>query len=116
MGADPTHSSELRRASRLTFDAALGLAGQRALQARLARLCRSHRSPSDRRTTGVSPHHTMTCTDVGGGVTDGEGSSVAAEWSGRTRTVALHPLSGWCGCVYKLGWLWPLTANGQACE
>ena len=86
----------------------LGLAGQRALQARLARLCRSHRSSSDRRTTGVSPHHTMTCTDVGGRVTDGAGSSVAAEWSDRARTVALQPLSGWCGCVYKPGWLWPL--------
>ena len=86
----------------------LGLAGQRALQARLARLCRSHRSPSDRRTTGVSPHHTMTCTDVGGRATDGAGSSVAAEWSDRARTVALQPLSGWCECVYKPGWLWPL--------
>ena len=86
----------------------LGLAGQRALQARLARLCRSHRSSSDRRTTGVSPHHTMTCTDVGGRVTDGAGSSVAVEWSDRARTVALQPLPGWCGCVYKPGWLWPL--------
>ena len=86
----------------------LGLAGQRALQARLARLCRSHRSPSDRRTTGVSPHHTMTCTDVGGRVTDGAGSSVAVEWSDRARTVTLRPLPGWCGCVYKPGWLWPL--------
>ena len=47
----------------------LGLAGQqRALQARLARLCRSRRSPSDRRRTGVSPHHTMTCTDGRGGL------------------------------------------------
>ena len=87
----------------------LGLAGQRALQAWLARLCRSHRSPSDdRRKTGVSPHHTMTCTDVGGRVTDGAGSSVAVEWSDRARTVTLQPLPGWCGCVYKPGWLWPL--------
>ena len=86
----------------------LGLAGQRVLQARLARLCRSHRSPSDRRTTGVSPYHTMTCTDVGGRVTDGAGSSVAAEWSDRARAVALQPLSGWRGCVYKPGWLRPL--------
>ena len=70
--------------------------------------CRSHRSPSDRRTTGVSPHHTMTCTDVGGRVTDGAGSSVAVEWSDRARTVTLQPLPGWCGCVYKPGWLWPL--------
>ena len=84
----------------------LGLAGQRALLARLARLSRSHRSPSDRRTTGVSPHHTMTCTDVGGRVVNGAGSSVAAEWSDRARTVALQPLSGWCECVYKPGWLW----------
>ena len=86
----------------------LGLAGQRALQARLARLCRSHRSPSDRRTKGVSPHHTMTCTDVGGRGTDGAGSSVAVEWSDRARTVNIRPLPGWCGCVYKPGWLWPL--------
>ena len=87
----------------------LGLAGQqRALQARLARLCRSHRSSSDRRTTGVSLHHTMTCTDVGKRVTDGAGSSVAAEWSDRARTVTLQSLPGWCGCVYKPGWLWPL--------
>ena len=86
----------------------LGLAGQRALQARFARLCRSHRSPSDRRTTGVSPHHTMTCTNVGGRVTDGAGSSVAVEWSDRARTVTLQPLSGWCGCVLRPGWLWLL--------
>ena len=69
------------------------------LQARLTRFCRSHRSPSDRRTTGVSPHHTMPCTDVGGRVTDGAGSSVAAEWSDRARAVALQPPSGWCGSV-----------------
>ena len=105
----------------------LGLAGQRSLlQARLARcLCRSHRSPSDRRTTGVSPHHTMTCTDVGGRATDGAGakgtffymieedslagSSVAIEWSDHARTVTLQPLPGWCGCVYKpAGRFWPL--------
>jgi len=87
----------------------LGLADQCALKARLARcLYRSYQSPSDRRTTGVSSHHTMTCTDVGGRVTDGAGSSVAVEWSDRARTVALQPLSGWCGCVYKPGWLWPL--------
>ena len=77
----------------------LGLAGQRALQARLARLCRSHRSSSDRRTTGVSPHHTMTFTDVGGRVTNGAGSSVASEWSDRARTVTLRLLPHWCGCV-----------------
>ena len=88
---------------------ALGMAaGQRPLQARLARLCRSHRSSSDRRTTGVPLHHTMTCTDLGGRATDGAGSSVAAERPDRARTVALQPLPGWCGCVYKPGWLWPL--------
>ena len=109
MRAGPTHSSELRRASWLTFDAPLGLAGQRPLQARFARLCRrSHRSSSDRRRTGVSPHHTMACTDVGGRVTDGAGSSVAVEWSDRARAVTLQPLPGWCCCVYKPGWLWPL--------
>ena len=74
------------------FRCGLGLAGQRALQAglqaRLARLCRSHRSSSDRRTTGVSPHRTTTCTDIGGRVTDGAVSSVAVEWSDRARTVA----------------------------
>ena len=87
----------------------LGLAGQRALQARLlARLCRSHRSPSDRRTTGVSPHHTMIRTYVRGRVTDGAGSSVAVERSDRAKTVTLRPLPGWCGCVYKPVWLWPL--------
>ena len=42
---------------------------------------------------------------VGGRVTDGVGSSVAAEWPDRARTVALQPLPGWCGCVYKPGWL-----------
>ena len=52
--------------------------------------------------------HTMTCTDVGGRVTDGAGSSVAVEWSDRARTVTVQPLSRWCGCVYKPGWLWPL--------
>ena len=93
----------------------LGLAGQRPLQARLARLCRrSHRSPSDRRKTGVSPHHTMICTDVGGRVADGAGSSVAAEWSNRARTVALQPPPGWCGCVCKPGWLWPLRMAKRA--
>ena len=84
----------------------LGLAGKRALQARLARLCRSHRSPSHRRTTTGVSRHTMTCTDVGGRVTDGAGSSLAADWSDRARTVALQSLPGWCGCVYKPGWLW----------
>ena len=74
----------------------LGLAGQRALQARLARVCRSHRSSSHRRTIGVSPHHTLACTDIGGRVMDCAGSSIAAEWPDRARTVALQPLPGWC--------------------
>ena len=45
------------------------------------RLPRSCRSPGDWR-TGVSPHHTMACGDVGvgGRVTDCAGSSVAVEW------------------------------------
>ena len=46
---------------------------------RLTRFCRSHRSPSGRRTKGASPHHTMTCTDVGGRATDCAGSSVAVD-------------------------------------
>ena len=92
----------------------LGLAGQRPLQARLARLCRSHRSPSDRRRPGVSPHHTITCTDAGGRVTDGAGSFVAAEGPDRARAVALRPRPGWCGCVYKPGWLWPLRMAKRA--
>ena len=33
---------------------------------------------------------------------------MAVEWSDRARTVALRPLPGWCDCVYKPGWLWPL--------
>ena len=95
------------------------LAGQRALQARLARLSLvslSHRSSSDRRTTGVSPHHTMTCTDVEGRVTDGAVSSVAVKCSDRAKTVTRQPLSGWCGCVYKPGWLWPLRMAKRASQ
>ena len=64
----------------------------------------------------MSPHHTMTCTDVGGRVTDGAGSSVAVEWSDRARTVTLQPLPGWCGCVYKPGWLWPLRMAKRVSE
>ena len=56
----------------------------------------------------MSPHRTMACTDLGGRVTDGAISSVAAKWSDRARTVILQLLPGWCGCVYKPGWLWPL--------
>ena len=40
-------------------------------------------------TPGVSPHHTMTCGDVGGRVTDGADSPVAAGWSDRARAMAL---------------------------
>ena len=78
--------------------------GSRACVARIDR-----RVTGDRRTTGVSPHRTIqTCTDFGGRATDGAGSSVAVEWSDRARTATLQLLPGWCGCVYKPGWLWPL--------
>ena len=78
--------------------------GSRACVARIDR-----RVAGEQQTTGVSPHRTITFTDVGGRVTDGAGSSIAAEWSDRARTVALQPpLPGWCGCVYKPGWFWPL--------
>ena len=43
------------------------------------RLPRSCRSPGNWR-TGVSPHRTLACGDVGGRATDCAGSSVAAEW------------------------------------
>ena len=56
------------------------------------------------------------CTDVGGRVTDGAGSSVAVEWSDHARTVTLQPLPGWCGCVYKPGWLWPLRMAKRVSE
>ena len=48
--ADPAHSSELRRASWLSFDEAFGLWGWlgNVHSRRDARLCRSNRSPSDR--------------------------------------------------------------------
>ena len=112
---DPTHSSELRRASWLTFDAAFGAGWPTCTPGAVrALVCRSYRSPNDRRTTGVSPHHTMTCTDVGGRVTDGAGSSVAVEWPDRARKVTLRPLPGWCDCVYKPGWLWPLRMEKRA--
>ena len=110
MRADPTHSSELRRASWLTFDAPLGLAGQRPLQARLARLCRSHRSPSDRRITGLSPHQTMTCTDVGGRVTDGAGSSVAVGLD----PPPCAPTNGRPGFPFWFSGCWRALAKGTA--
>ena len=65
----------------------------------------------------MSPYHTMTCTDVGGRVTDGVGSSVAAEWSDRAKTVALQPLPA-TGLVRLRvqTWVALTTANGLACE
>ena len=87
---------------------ALGLAGHCSLQARLALVSLASIAEWRVNTTSVSPHRTMTCTDDGGRVTDGAGSSVAAEWSNRASTVTFQPLPGWCGCVYKPWWLWPL--------
>ena len=72
------------------------------------RLSRSRRSPGDWR-TGVSPHHKMVCSDVGGRVTDCAGSSVAVEWPDPegedgapipVRRLRLN-LRNWV-------WLWPL--------
>ena len=69
---------------------------------------RSRRSPGDWR-TGVSPHHTMACGDVGGRVTDCECSSLAAEWPDPERAVAIRSQSdGCCACIHETGWLWPL--------
>ena len=49
----------------------------------------------------------MTCTDVGGRVTNGAGSSVAAEWPDRARPVTLQPLpryrAGAVACTNLLG-------------
>ena len=56
----------------------------------------------------------MTCTDVGGRVTDGAGSSVAAEWSDRARTVALNRYRA--DAVACANWVALATANGQARE
>ena len=76
-------------------------------------LPRSRRSPGDWR-TGVSPHYTMACGDVGGGITDCAGSSVPAEWSDPegddgapipVRRLRLRPRN----------WVAVATANGQAC-
>ena len=72
------------------------------------RLPRSRRSPGDWR-TGVSPHHTMACGDVGGGrVTDGACSSLAVEWPDPERAMAIRSQSDGCACVHETGWLWPL--------
>ena len=55
------------------------------------RLPRSRRSSGDWR-TGVFPHCTMmACGDVRGRVTDGAGSSVAAEWPDPSQAAALEP-------------------------
>ena len=72
-----------------------------------SRFCRSRRSPGDWR-TGVSTHHTMACSDVGGRVTDGACSSLAAEWPDPERAVAIRSQSDGCACVHETGWLWPL--------
>ena len=79
-----------------------------------ARLCRSHRSSSDRRTTGVSSHHTMTCTDVGGRVTDCAGSSVAVEWSDPEGDDGA-PIPARRLRLNLRNWVAVATANGQAC-
>ena len=71
------------------------------------RLPRSRRSSGDWR-TGVSPHHTIACGDVGGRVPDGACSSLAVEWPDPERAVAFRSQSGGCACVHETGWLWPL--------
>ena len=77
------------------------------------RLPRSRRSSGDWR-TGVSPHHTMACGDVGGRVTDCAGSSVAVEWpdpegdDGAPIPVRRLRLN-------LRNWVAVATANGQAC-
>jgi hypothetical protein len=76
-------------------------------------LPRSRRSPGDWR-TGVSPHHTMACGDVGGRVTDCEGSSVAVEWpdpeGGDGAPIPVRRLR-----LNLRNWVAVATANGQAC-
>ena len=78
-----------------------------------SRLRRSRRSPGDER-TGVSPHHTMACGDVGGRVTDCAGSSVAVEWSdpegGDDAPIPVRRLR-----LNLRNWVAVATANGQAC-
>ena len=78
------------------------------------RLPRSRRSPGDWR-TGVSPHHTMACGDVGGRVTDCAGSSVAAEWpdpeGGDGAPIPVRRLR-----LDLRNWVAVATANGQACS
>ena len=67
----------------------------------------------DRRVTGeqvcLRTTRWRACSDVGGGVTDGACSSLAAEWPDPERAVAIRrPQSDGCACVHETGWLWPL--------
>ena len=78
-----------------------------------SRFCRSRRSPGDWR-TGVSTHHTMASSDVGGRVTDGACSSLAVEWPDPERAVAIRSQSDCCACVHGTGWLCLATTNSQA--
>ena len=77
-----------------------------------SRLCRSRRSSGDWR-TGVSPHHTMACSDVGGRVTDGADSPAAAGSSDCAKATALQLLPGWRRLRLQT-WMALATANGQA--
>ena len=56
----------------------------------------------------------MACGDVRGRVTDGAGSSVAAEWPDPERPVAIRSQSGGCACVHETGWLSPLQMAKRA--
>ena len=79
-----------------------------------SRLCRSRRSPGDKRKRVSPHHHTMACGDVGGKVTDCAGSSVAAEWSdpegGDDAPIPARRLR-----LNLRNWVAVATANGQAC-
>ena len=77
------------------------------------RLPRSRRSSGDWR-TGVSPHHTMACGDVGGRVTDCAGSSVAVEWSDPEGDDGA-PIPARRLRLNLRNWVAVATANGQAC-
>ena len=72
-----------------------------------SRFYRSRRSSGGWR-TGVSTHHTIACSDVGGRVSDGACSSLAVEWPDPEREVAIRSQSDGCACVHETGWLWPL--------
>ena len=94
----------------LSFDA-VSEAGWPTCTSGAARACVAR---IDRRVTyrrsGVSPHHTMACGDVGGRETDEACSSVAVGWSriARRRWLFFNRLQAGCGCVGNPGWLWPL--------